>query len=498
MRESRAGSTLDGAVHNTACGFPMDDIGPWLTALGLEQYIDTFRKQELDLQSITLLSDRDLEAIGVALGPRKKILTAIKLLPQFGFSGPEHSDIPGAERRYLTVLFCDMVASTEYADHLDPEDFRRLLEGFLHACSEVLKRHKGLVASYIGDAVSAYFGYPIASEDDAERALLAGFEILETVAAIAEAQGQPLQVRIGVASGQVVVGNFLGAPAGVSTFAFGHVAHLAARLQTLAEPNTIFADGATYQAASGAIEFVDSGKHDLKGFSEPAQVWRARQARSVPSRFARRRRLTKLWGRDLEVRRLMRSWEEISVRRQGQVVWISGEAGIGKSRLLHEVQQRLQTSPQMLLQCYPAFENSTLYPFLTELRRHAGIEDADTAEDKLLKLRTALSINKTPIDTVLPILANLLSIPGAGPEAVSDIGSEHHRAITKQFFIDWVSHLAHASPLLLVFEDEQWADQTSRQLLNALIQNLAFIPALILVSVRTEHEVALNPAARRR
>jgi len=470
----------------------MDDIGPWLKALGLERYTETFRRQELDLQSIALLSGRDLEEMGVPLGPRKKILNAINLLPPVGFAGPEQFDIPGAERRYLTVIFCDMVASTEYADRLDPEDFRRLVEGFLRNCSAVLLRHKGLVASYIGDAVSAYFGYPVADEDDAERALLAGFEILDTVAAIAKSEGHPLQVRVGVASGEVVVGNFLGAPAGVSTFAFGHVAHLAARLQTLAEPNTILVDGATYQAANGAIQFADFGKHGLKGFSEPVRVWRACQARWLPSRFARRRQFTKLCGRDLELRRLMSSWEEISIGRQGQAVWISGEAGIGKSRLLHEVQQKLQTSAQMLLQCYPAFKNSTLYPFLTELKHYAGIEDADTAEDKLLKLQRVMSIDKVPIDTVLPILANLLSISTEGSEAASDIGSEHHRAITKQFFIDWISHLAHTSPLLLVFEDEQWADQTSRQLLNALIRNLPFIPALILVSIRTEHEIVLS------
>src|SRR5262249_53966800 len=158
-------------------------------------------------------------------------------------------------------------------------DFRRLVERFLQTCSGVIRHHKGLVASYIGDAIKAYFGYPIADEDDAERALLAGLEILGAVGALAETQGQPLQVRLGVASGQVVVGNFAGAPAGVSTIAFGHVAHLAARLQTLAKPDTILTDAATFQAANGAIEFADSGRHTLKGFSEPVQVWEARKAR---------------------------------------------------------------------------------------------------------------------------------------------------------------------------------------------------------------------------
>lgn len=462
----------------------MDDIGPWLTALGLEQYIDSFRKQEVDLLSITLLSERDLKEMGVALGPRKKILSAIASLPPANF--PQLS----ADRRHLTVLFCDMVASTEYADRLDPEDFRGLVVSFQQTCSAVVQRHGGVVVSYIGDAIAACFGYPVADEDDAESALRAGLEILETVATGAEAREQPLRIRLGVAGGQVVVGNTFGAPAGVSLAAFGHVPHLAARLQVLAEPNTFLADAATFQAANGAIEFADFGQHALKGFSDPVQVWQALRARALPSRFARRTRLTKLCGRDPEVRRLMKSWEDVSTKGRGQVVVISGEAGIGKSRLLNELQQRLQTSTQLMVQCSPAFVNSTLYPFLTVLKRQAGIEDTDPAEDKIRKLRSVLSVSEIPIGTALPIFTNLLSISTTGPDAVSDISSDRHRTITKQVFTDWIGYLARANPVLLFFEDEQWADMTSRELLDALIENLSSIPALILVSKRTELEGA--------
>jgi class 3 adenylate cyclase/tetratricopeptide (TPR) repeat protein len=470
----------------------MDDIGPWLTALGLGHYTESFRSKEIDLESIALLTDRDLEEMGVALGPRKKILAAIAALPPASFSVPMRTDMPVVERRHLTILFCDMVASTEYADNLDPEDFRRLMEKFLQTCSAVVQRHKGLVASYLGDALKAFFGYPVADEDDAERALLAGLEILKTVANVADVQGQPLQVRLGVASGEVVVGSFLGAPAGVSIEAFGQPVHLAARLQTLADPNTILADAATFQAAKGAIEFADFGRHALKGFGDPVQAWQARQARSLPSRFARRNQLATLHGRDREIRRLIDSWEEVSKSRRGQAVVISGEAGIGKSRLLYELQQRLQIPTQLVVQCYPAFENSTLYPFLTELKRQTGIEDADTVEDKLKKLQAALSISEIPISTTLPIFANLLSIPTAGPDSVSDISSERHRTITKKVFTDWIGHLARDFRLLILFEDEQWADLTSRELLNTLIENLPSIPALILVSMRTERKSPLS------
>ncbi|MFU0507071.1 ATP-binding protein [Pseudaminobacter sp. NGMCC 1.201702] len=463
----------------------MDDIGPWLTALGLEQYIELFRQQEIDLQSLALLSDGDLREIGVALGPRKKILDALGSRKPVG-----EPDTAAPERRHLTILFCDMVASTEYADRLDPEDFRRLVERFLQSCSAVVQQHNGLVASYIGDAVTAYFGYPTADEDDAERALLAGLEILETVGTIADAQGQSLRARLGVASGQVVVGNFLGAPAGVSTVAFGHVAHMAARLQVLAAPNTMLADEATYKAANGAIEFADFGRHEVKGFSGPVKVWQVRRARSLSSRFARRTRLSKLCGRDSEVERLLQSWEMASANRRGLAVVISGEAGIGKSRLLHELQQRLQASTRFMVQCSPAFENSTLHPFLTELRRQAGIEDADPSEDKLQKLRAVLSHSEIPISASMPIFANLLSLPSTGPDAVSDISAERYRTITKRVFMDWIGHLARTNTLLLLFEDEQWADITSRELLNELIDNPRTIPALILVSTRTEPDIS--------
>ena len=472
----------------------MFDIGPWLTALGLERYIDSFRRHEIDLHNLALMSNADLKQVGVSLGARRTILKAVQ--PSAGLLRPEHVDSPVAERRHLTVLFCDMVASTEYADRLDPEDFGRLVETFLQSCSAVVRRHRGLVASYIGDAVKSYFGYPEADEDDAERAVLAGLDMLQTVAAIAATHGQPLRARLGVASGQVVVGSFAGAPAGVSTVAFGHVAHLAARLQALAEPNTLLADAATFQAANGAIEFADVGCHALKGFSDPVQVWQARRARAVESRFAKRSRRTTLCGRDLEMQALFDRWALTSLENGGQAVFISGEAGIGKSRLLNELRQRLQGSTQLILQCAPAFENSTLYPFLMELKRRAGIADADSTNEKLMKLRQALSVSDIPLNTSLQIFANLLSISSPGPEPPSAIGAQRQRVVTKQVFTDWIAHEARTAPLLLLFEDEQWADRTSLELLDRLIKNLGSIAVLILVSTRTNPENRSSGSAR--
>ncbi len=475
---------------STARGISVDDIGPWLTDLGLERYIEAFRSREIDLEIIPLLSDDDLREIGLALGPRRKVLHASSLLPAAEYRSPVRTDVRSAERRHLTILFCDLVASTEYAERLDPEDFGHLVETFVRNCTTILQRHSGLVANFQGDAISGYFGYPVAEEDDAERALLAGLEILYWVDGSAQPKGQPVQVRLGVASGQVVVGNLLGAPAGVSIVAFGHVPHLAARLQTLAQPNTILADSPTYQAASGAIEFEDAGRHRLKGFSDLIQAWKPIRARILASRFAKRASLTRLVGRDLELRRLIKNWEEVSATRHGRAIVIAGEAGIGKSRLLNELQRRLTNSNQMMFQCFPSFEHSTLYPFLTELKNRAGILDADNTETKLQKLVSELQPNDVPTSTALSILSNLLSISHPEVEIVSDISSQHYQNTTKRLFLDWIGKYCSNEPLLLIFEDEQWADTSSRELLNDLIGKMSSLATLVLVSVRKELEIS--------
>lgn len=379
-----------------------------------------------------------------------------------------------------------MVGSTEYADSLDPEDFRRLIESFLQTCSAVIERHKGVMASYIGDAIQAYFGYPVADEDDSEFAALAALEILDAVAVASAKEGHPLQVRVGIASGQVVVGKFVGAPSGLSTVAFGHVAHLAARLQALAKPNTILADVATFEAASGAIDFTNFGKHELKGFSAPVQIWQVHRARSLPTRFARRARVTKLFGRNTESRLLLERWEKVFQDQRGQAVLISGEAGIGKSRLLNEMQQRLRTFPQLTMQCSPTFENSTLYPFLTELKRIAAVEDGDAADEKLRKLRNILSLGEVPADEALAIFSTLLGISTAAlEEELQDLSSERQRNIAEQVFIGLIRYLARANPILVFVEDEQWADTASRQLLSRIIDSLSSMPVFVLVSTRS-------------
>ncbi|RVD32823.1 adenylate/guanylate cyclase domain-containing protein, partial [Mesorhizobium sp. M4B.F.Ca.ET.019.03.1.1] len=268
------------------------------------------------------------------------------------------------------------------------------------------------------------------------------------------------------------------------TVAFGHVAHLAARLQVLAKPNMVLVDAATFEAASGAIDFTRFGKHELKGFAEPVQVWQVQRQRMVPTRFAKRAHMTRLCGRNAELRLLMERWETVVRDRRGSAVWVSGESGIGKSRLLNEIQQRLRSFPQLTMQCSPTFENSTLYPFLAELQRIATIEDGDPTEEKLRKLSNGLSMGSVSSDVALAIFSSLLGIPTARPDRLEGISAERQRNIAEQALMDLVGYLARTTPILILFEDEQWADATSRELLDKIVASLAATPALLLVSSR--------------
>lgn len=401
---------------------------------------------------------------------------------------------PVPERRPLTILFCDMVASTEYSVNLDPEDFRHLMESYLQSCSSAIRRHGGVVASYIGDAIKGHFGYPIAQEDDAELALSTAIEILEIIPKLAVSYALPLEVRLGIASGEVVVGNVTGAPDGVSTVAFGHVAHLAARLQTLAMPGEILTDNTTYRATDRAFEFIDYGSHSLRGFSEPVHVWRASHARPVTSRFAKRVLPTRFYGRDKEMRLLLEQSKQVSESRSGRLAFITGEPGIGKSRLLHEVVQRLVSRHLFMLQCSETFENTTLYPFISLLKRHSTIDNNDDVEEVTKKLRSTLGAVAS--DTKLAILLSLLGVHDSSLPSISKVGLERQRKLTKNVFIDWFRYISNKDSIVILFEDAQWADAASRELISSLSDEILSIPALIMVSSRNDGDSTLDRSER--
>ncbi|WP_077966018.1 AAA family ATPase [Ensifer adhaerens] len=455
----------------------MDDVRKWLEGLGLAHFADIFTQSQVDGDSLRMLSEDDLREMEIPVGPRKKIAAAIKLL---NADQVAKSFATSAERRQLTILFCDLVDSTGYATRLDPEDFTGLTKAYLAECTAAVRNHNGITANYAGDALQALFGYPIAEEDDAERALELAFDILQLVPRIEVAGVPPLRVRIGIASGLVVVGDFVGAPAGVSTVALGSIPNLAQRLQTIAEPQTIMTDQRTYAAAAGAFEFSDCGSRTLKGFPAEVHVWRADRPKILENRFAKRRELTKLVGRQAEIEGLLALWQEVIERKRGQAAMIVGEPGIGKSRLLFEIQRRILRGTYLTLQCSSTYSNSALFPFLALLKRYAGIDGGDPPEIATAKLETVLALSTVPVSGSLPVFVELLAID----RHVVGHPSARQRDLAHRILIDWLHHLSQIGPVLLSIEDEQWIDPSSSDVLEALVSEAGPFPILILITSR--------------
>ncbi|PZM08813.1 adenylate/guanylate cyclase domain-containing protein [Rhizobium tubonense] len=458
----------------------MDAVGKWLGQLGLDHLGEVFAQCQVDLDSLRLLSDKDLQEMQIPLGPRRKILAGIRRLNE-----EETSKMPSTsvERRQLTILFCDLVGSTEYAVRLDPEDFSKLTRTFLARCANAVRSHNGIAANYIGDAFQALFGYPIAEEDDAERAIELALDIIGVVPKIAVPEGPPLRVRIGIASGLVVVGDFLGAPAGVSTVALGSIPNLAQRLQALADPQTILTDQKTRESAAGTFEFTDLGARSLKGFPHEVQVWRVEKARVLENRFAKRTRLTDLVGRRSEMSQALDLWNKVVAVHRGEAVLISGEPGIGKSRLIFEIRRRIPQCTYLTLQCSSAYSNSALFPFLALLKRYAGISGNEPAQASLEKLAAILALSDVPLSDSVPIFAGLLSIDQSRYPP-SELTSVRQRGVSHRILIDWLHSVSRTNPVLLSIEDEQWIDPSSSAVLATLIGEATSVPMLILITTR--------------
>ncbi|MDW9927074.1 AAA family ATPase [Sinorhizobium meliloti] len=456
----------------------MDDVAKWLGGLGLQQFVSTFALFQLDFDALRSLSDQELQEMQIPPGPRKKILAAIKLLNE--------ADRP-PERRQITLLFCDLVNSTEYAVRLEPEDFQILTETYLQRCTNIVRSRSGMIVNYSGDALLALFGYPFTEEDDADRAVQAALDIVQIAPSIDVSGGPPVQVRIGVASGLAVVAKLLGASKGGPPVPYGPLPSLAQRLQALALPQTVLTDQHTYNATTGAFEFTDIGLHSLKGLPE-LRVWRVERPRILESRFAKKTRLFRLVARSAQLRKLVTHWDKVVAERRGRVVFLSGEPGIGKSRLAFEVQQRIARCTHLSLQCSATFSNSAFYPFLNLLKRYAGIRDGDPPHVTRSRLETILATSSVSKEVSLPIFERLLSIPQVpvpqpGPAPV-ELSSGRQQAISRRVLVDWLHHVAQLNPVLATFEDEQWIDPSSRDVLDVLINEAFSHPMLILVTSR--------------
>src|SRR6516162_3212816 len=473
------------------------DVGGWLRSLGLGQYEALFRASEIDADILPELTEVDLEKLGVPLGHRKRLLRAISGLGAPGTLA-ETSAAPSAstgarphdaaERRQLTVMFCDLVGSTALSVRFDPEELREEIRAYQNAVSSVVARYDGFVAKYMGDGVLVYFGYPRAHEDDAERAVRAGLEIAAAVTSLETRGTERLAVRIGIATGLVVVGDLVGEGSAQEQAVVGETPNLAARLQALAQPEQIVLAGATRRLVGDLFRLTDLGPQVAKGFAEPVEAFAVEGVAATESRFeAARRGLTDLVGRAAESAllrdRLREAWGGA-----GQIVLLSGEAGIGKSRLAAQLAAEVASEPHTRLryQCSPYHRDSVLHPFVVQLGRAAHLVAEDPAETQLDQLEAVLAPAR--IAETAPLFASLLSIATGDRYPRLALSAAQQRRLTLAALLDQLEALARQQPVLMLFEDAHWADASSLEVLDLTVERVRALPVLVLITFRPEYE----------
>jgi class 3 adenylate cyclase/predicted ATPase len=472
------------------------DIGDWLRNLGLGQYEAAFRENEIDDTVLPNLTAQDLKDLGVRLvGHRRKLLNAIAALRG---DASAKSPLPdalrvmektageSAERRHVTVLFSDLVGSTALSARLDPEDLREVISAYQKCVAETIRRFDGFVAKYLGDGVLVYFGYPQAHEDDAERAVRAG---LELIVAVKELETHVrLQTRVGIATGLVVVGDLIGSGQSQDPDIVGETPNLAARLQGLADPNIVVIAEGTRRLLGNLFELEDLGARELKGIPGPVQAWAAVRPSSVESRFEALHAtgVTALVGREEESELLLRRWRQANAG-EGQVVLISGESGIGKSHLtvalLETIAGELHTRLRYF--CSPQHTDSALYPIIGQMQRAAGLAHDDAPPTRLDKLDAVLARSSTPVEHAA-LFAEMLSLPNDGRYPEIELAPQQRRQRTLQALFAQIEALTRSGPVLMIFEDAHWADPTSLEAIGRVVERIADLRVLLVVTFRPE------------
>jgi class 3 adenylate cyclase/tetratricopeptide (TPR) repeat protein len=470
----------------------MQQVAEWLEKLGMSEYADCFAENRVDFSVLPDLTDHDLEKLGVVLGDRRKMLRAIANLEAHKITvaaaAPAGPPRDTAERRQVTVMFSDLVGSTALSVRMDPEDLREVISIYQKCVAETVRRCGGFVAKYMGDGVLIYFGYPQAHEDDAERAVQGGLELIAAVTALKSPV--LLQTRVGIATGLVVVGDLIGSGEAQERGVVGDTPNLAARLQGIAEPNMVVIAEGTRRLLGNLFEFEDLGAKDLKGIAGRVRAWAALRASSAEGRFEALHTagLTALVGRDEELELLLRRWARAKCG-EGQVVLLSGESGIGKSRLTVALMESLAGEPYTRLRyfCSPQHTDSAFYPIIGQMERAAGFAHDDTPKAKLDKLDAVLAQGATSKqDTAL--LAEMLSLSNDGRYPTLDLTPQQRRHKTLEALNAQMETLSRSNPLLMILEDAHWADPTSLEAFSRVVDRIRSLPVLLLVTFRPEFE----------
>ena len=486
------------------------EIGEWLESLALGKYAEAFAENEVGFDVLSELSEDDLREIGLPMGPRKQLMRAIReLTGGDGESGeaavasasePAGADdvpepealIPGAERRQLTVMFCDLVGSTELASRFDPEDLGEIIGKFRDACARVITQFDGYIAKYMGDGILVYFGYPQALERDAERAARSGLGIVEAIAELNEElrgqEGPELAVRIGIDTGPVVVGEVIGEDYSEELSVVGETPNIAARLQGLAQPNQVILGPLTRELVGRDLDCEDLGPHQLKGIAKPVQAWRVVAEREPELEDVALAVGIPLVGRDEEIGLLLRSWEQVREGR-GQAVLINGEPGIGKSALVEAVSAKVREAGfnRVAMRCSPYHTNSALYSTIEHLKRFSGWQPEDTSETRLDKLEDAFRPYALPLEEVVPLFAALLSLPvPEGRYPTLELTPQQQKQQTLDALVAWTLEAAEQQAFFQVWEDLHWADATTVELLGLLLDQVPTASLLLALTYRPD------------